>query len=359
MSPHNPFIQHVEPAPESLGDGSEEIRETPSGVAFVRTPDACFEDLPDYAFAPNYLEIDGLRMHYVDEGPRDGEIVLMLHGQPTWSYLYRKMIVPVAEAGFRVIAPDMIGLGKSDKPIDQRFHRYLRHVEFTERLMDALALKDVTSFIQDWGSCIGLRLAGLHPERFRRVMMANGAFPDQDGKGMGFSVPETVTLDPDGPSFPEFAAKMMQLAREQGFESMFQAWIEHTLTSGNFRAGDMVNASCGFSLAPEVAAAYSAPFPQLIYNAGPRSLPAMAAGIVGVNQEAWQGLARFEKPFAYVAGERDAQFGTKERQQEYVDHIPGSKGQNHARVDAGHFIQEMAGEKMAELLLRFIADNPA
>ncbi len=358
MADHNPFILEVEPEPETLGDGTEEILETLSGVKFVRTPESCFEGLPDYAYAANGIDIDGLRMNYVDEGPPDGEVVLLLHGQPTWSFLYRKMIAPLAEAGYRVIAPDMLGMGRSDKPIDQRWHRYVTHVASIERLIDGLSLQNITTFIQDWGSAIGLRIAGLRPDLFRRVMMANGGFPDSDGKGAPFSAPQKVVLDRDGPSFPEFAGTMVEKARE-GFEQMFQAWIDHTLTSANFRAGDMVNASCGFSLAPEVAAAYSAPFPQLIYNAGPRSLPAMACGIVGVNEAAWNGLAKFEKPFAYIAGELDLQFGSRENQQLFVEHIPGSKGQSHARVaEGGHFIQEMAGEKMAELLLRFIADNP-
>ena len=150
------------------------VNTTANNIEFVRTPDACFDNLDDYPFSPNYVEVDGLRYHFVDEGPRDGEVILLLHGQPTWSYLYRKMIPVLVEAGYRVVAPDHIGMGRSDKPVDPREHQYEQHVAWMKSFVSELDLTDITLFVQDWGSLIGLRMAGDDPDKFARIVLANG-----------------------------------------------------------------------------------------------------------------------------------------------------------------------------------------
>ena len=158
-------------------DSEPVILTTDGGVDFVRTPDSCFEGLPDWSYEARYVEIDGLRQAYVDEGPAEGPVVLLLHGQPSWSYLYRKMIPVLADAGYRVIAMDHLGMGRSDKPIDIASYSYLGHNDRLERFIEALALRDINLFVQDWGSLIGMRVAGLHPEWFSRIAVGNGALP--------------------------------------------------------------------------------------------------------------------------------------------------------------------------------------
>jgi pimeloyl-ACP methyl ester carboxylesterase len=158
-------------------DAEPVVMTTADGVDFVRTPEACFEDLPEWPYEPDHVEIDGLRQAYVDEGPADGEVVLLLHGQPSWSYLYRKMIPVLVDAGYRVIAMDHLGMGRSDKPIDIEAYSYLGHNERLQAFVEALELTDINLFVQDWGSLIGLRTAGLDPDRYATISVGDGALP--------------------------------------------------------------------------------------------------------------------------------------------------------------------------------------
>ena len=146
-------------------------------MKLLRTPDERFENLPDYPFEPNYIEVDGIRIHFVDEGPKDAEVVLLMHGEPTWSFLYRHMIPIIVKAGYRALAPDIIGFGKSDKPSDRKDHSYLRHVQWLTIWLKKLDLKRITLFCQDWGSLLGLRMASENPDRFNRVVLSNGGLP--------------------------------------------------------------------------------------------------------------------------------------------------------------------------------------
>jgi pimeloyl-ACP methyl ester carboxylesterase len=333
-----------------------EIRKTSAGVAFARTPEDRFSSLPGYAFAPNFVEIDGLRMHYVDEGPRDGEVVLLLHGQPAWSYLYRRMIGPLANAGLRVIVPDLIGFGRSDKPVDPRFHHFEQQVALVKGFIQALSLDAITLYGQDWGSVFGLRVAGDRPDLFRRIAISNGGLvvfvPPI------FYIPEPVELDPEAPDI----IKALGPTFGEPFPGAFQAWINFTLTSPGFDPGRMIAFMCaqgGRPLSEEEMAAYNAPFPSLIYRAGPRAFPSMVNQCGARNAVAWGGLARFTRPFLHVRGTLDTQFGTQELQDEMVRLIPGARGQPHTALEAGHYIQDNQGEALAGLLLEFIARNPA
>ena len=211
----------------------------------LRTPDERFSNLPDFPFAPHYEEIDDgdggrLRVHYLDEGPRDGRVVLLMHGEPSWCFLYRKMIPVLVDSGFRCIAPDLVGFGRSDKPADRADYTYGRHVEWMRAtLFDALDLRDATLACQDWGGLIGLRLVGEHPDRFARVVTANTFLPTGD--------------TPPGKAF--------------------LAWQKFSQEAPEFPVGGIVNGGCATDLSPAVIAAYDAPFPDDTYKAGARQFP--------------------------------------------------------------------------------------
>ncbi|MCK5934936.1 MAG: alpha/beta fold hydrolase, partial [Fulvimarina manganoxydans] len=223
----NATIGTLLPSPDELAarEPGVEVMRTTHGVAFVRTPEARFNDLPGYDFAPNYVEIDGLRMHYLDEGPRTGEPVLLLHGQPAWSYLYRRMVRPLVAAGLRVIVPDHIGFGKSDKPIDPRFHHFERQVALTKAFIQSLGLDAITLFAQDWGSCFGLRVVGDRPDLFARAAISNGGQPVLIPPV--FYIPEPVELDAAAPDMLRALGPTMG----EPFPVAFQAWINFALTS--------------------------------------------------------------------------------------------------------------------------------
>lgn len=295
----------------------------------LRTPDERFANLPGYPFAPHYVEIpDGeggaLRMHYVDEGPRDGRVVLLLHGEPTWSYLYRKMIPALVNAGLHAIAPDFIGFGRSDKPAEISDYSFARHVEWTRAaLFDRLGLKDVTLFGQDWGGLIGLRLVAEHPDRFARVVAANTGLPTGD-----FRMPEEWWR------FHDFVEKMPVLP-----------------------IGVLVRKGCVTQMPPEVIAAYDAPFPEERFKAGARAFPRLVPNrpddpASEANRAAWKVLARFDKPFLTAFSDSDpiTRGGDKLLQSK----IPGCAGQPHTTIQgAGHFLQEDRGEELGRLVADF------
>ena len=345
---------------ESPRDSEAVVRTTEDGTEYVRTPDSHFDGLPGYPFAPQYVAVDGLRMHYVEEGPPDGEVVLLLHGQPTWSYLYRKMIPPLAAAGHRVIAPDLMGTGRSDKPTSLTIHTLERQVEWTAAFIDALGLRDVTLFCQDWGSIIGLRLVGDRPDTFARVLLANGDLMNIPAGFQPFTIPDRATVqmsdEPLAFSFADLKKEMEQGPQER--IRAFEKWIVYALRSPDFSAGTVVDSNTVSSLSKEELAAYDAPYPSLLYRAAPRTFPAMAAGIAGENDSAWHALGRFEKPFLTVFGEHDPLLGSKESQDAITGRIPGAKGQPHERVEADHFIQEDVGPLLADRLNALIAENP-
>lgn len=356
-SVRNATIKTLSPSPEELAarEPEVEILRTPKGLAFVRTPEERFANLPGYTFAPNFVEIEGLRVHYLDEGPPGGELVLLLHGQPAWSYLYRRMIGPLAAAGYRVVAPDLIGFGRSDKPIDLRFHHFERQCASVKAFVQALGLDRITLFAQDWGSCFGLRMVGDRPDLFARVAISNGGLPVFTPPI--FYIPEPVELDP---AAPDLFAALGPTAGEP-FPVSFQAWINFTLTSPGFDPGRMIAFTCaqgGRPITEVEIAAYNAPFPSLIYRAGPRAFPSMVNQCGTRNAVAWGGLSHFNRPFLHIRGTRDLQFGTQEMQDELIQAIPGSRGQPHAALDAGHYIQDNQGEALAAMLIKFVAENP-
>lgn len=290
---------------------------------FVRTPDSCFENLPGYAFAPHYEQVDGLRVHRVDEGPRDGAPVVMLHGEPTWSYLYRKMVPIVAGAGHRVIAPDLVGFGRSDKPTDRSVFSYRQHVEWLRcHLFDRLDLRDVTLVCQDWGGLLGLRLVGEHPDRFARVVVANTLLPDGAGDA--------------GPAFDAWKKISQEVPEWAG----------------------IIGGACVQPISDEEKAAYDAPFPDEPSRAASRQFPLLVPITQGDpsvpdNKRAWETLRGFKKPFLIAFSDGDPLTGPH---RDVFLQVPGSDGQPHTTIKgAGHFLQEDKGEEFAAVVNDFIA----
>ena len=295
-----------------------------------RTPDERFENLNGYAFAPRYLEIPAgtggqLRMHYVDEGPRNGVPVLLLHGEPSWSYLYRKMIPILTGAGLRAIAPDLIGFGRSDKPVNREDYTYERHVSWMRAFLEDLDLRSLTLVCQDWGGLIGLRLAAEHPERFARIVAANTFLPTGDEK----------------------------------VSDAFLAWREFSQTVPNFPAGRIVKGGCATALPDDVIAAYDAPFPDDSYKAGARAFPALVPispdnPASEANRSAWRVLERWEKPVLTAFSDSDPITAGGDRAMQ--SRIPGARNQPHTTIrGAGHFLQEDKGEELARVCVDFIA----
>lgn len=304
----------------------------------LRTADDCFENLPDFAFAPHYVEVaaggqsvERLRVHHLDEGPRDGEVVLLMHGEPSWCFLYRHMVPVLVDAGLRVVAPDLVGFGRSDKPASTDDHTYARHVEWMRAaLLDdaGLGLDGITLVCQDWGALIGLRLVGEHPERFRRVVVANGGLPTGDAR----------------------------------LSDAFFAWQQFARETASFPVGRIINGGCTTDLAPEVIAGYDAPFPEESYKAGPRIMPALVPTspddpAAPANRAAWEVLNRFDRPLLCAFSDSDPITGGGDRV--FQQHVPGAAGQPHTTIEGGgHFLQEDRGPQLAKVVADFVAANP-
>ena len=296
----------------------------------LRTPDDRFAGLPDYPFEPHYVDVtsrDGatVRMHYLDEGPRDAaEVVVLLHGEPTWSYLYRHRIGVFTSAGHRVLVPDLIGFGKSDKPAEASDYTYERHTDWVTSWWDQLDLPPVTMFVQDWGSLIGLRIAGLEPERFARICVGNGFLPTAD----------------------------------RPMPAAFRLWRSFARFTPVFPSGRIVQVGTTTKRSKAELKAYDAPYPSSRYQAGARRFPALVPTdpenvAVPTNREAWAGLGRFDKPFLTLFGAGDPILGKADRPLQ--KHVPGAEGQPHDRVRGGHFVQEDAGVEIAERMVAWMA----
>lgn len=294
-------------------------------MEILRTPDDRFAALPGYAFAPHYLDAGGLRVHYLDEGPRAAAPILLMHGEPSWSYLYRKMIPILTAAGHRVIAPDLIGFGRSDKPVRREEYTYQRHVDWMRAVLDGLDLRGTTLVCQDWGGLIGLRLAAEHPDRFARIVAANTFLPTGD--------------DPAGPAFA--------------------AWREFSQTVPEFPAGRIVQRGCAQPMGEDVVAAYDAPFPDESYKAGARQFPTLVPitpddPAAPANRAAWEVLRRWEKPFLTAFSDSDPITHGGDRRFQAM--VPGTKGQPHVTIaGGGHFLQEDRGEELARVVVEFVA----
>ena len=291
----------------------------------LRTPDERFAGLADYPFAPHYATVtaaDGtaLRLHYLDEGPPDGPVVLLMHGEPSWSYLYRRFVPPLVAAGKRVVAPDLIGFGRSDKPAARSDYSYAGHVDWMTQWLTGLDLTGITLFCQDWGGLIGLLLVAAMPERFARLVVANTGLPVGTGWSPGFA-----------------------------------AWLKYSQEVPVFHAGGIVDGGCVRALTPAEIAAYDAPFPDETFKAGARQFPVLVPvtpehASVAENRAAWAVLAGFDRPVVTCFGDADAV--TKGGEQAFIERIPGARGQPHRIIaGAGHFLQEDAPAALVDVIL--------
>lgn len=304
----------------------------------LRTPDECFDNLPGYDFAPNFLTIDDgeggqLRVHYLDEGPAEAPPVLLMHGQPVWSYLYRKMIPGLVAAGHRVIVPDLVGFGKSDKPAQKSDYTYTRHVSWMQQVIDQLDLRDATLFGQDWGSLIGLVLAARNEDRITRIVIANGALPD-----------------------PRKAERMAAAISKSPHPEAFARWQEFVAASDELDIPKLMQMAMGGAgetisdyrppqLTDAEAQAYGAPFPDASFQCGPRIFPALVSPqgdddpVYETVMAAWDVLERWEKPFLCLYGTGDPMLGTFD--EVFLEFVPGTQGLEHQRFEGvGHFVQE-------------------
>lgn len=296
----------------------------PTVSKILRTPEECFSNLPDFPYQPQYTEVGGLRIAFIDEGPRDAPAILLMHGEPSWSFLYRKMIPVLVQAGFRVIAPDLVGFGRSDKPAGKSDYSYLNHVLWMTAWMEANDLKHLTLFCQDWGSLIGLRMVVAAPARFDRIVLANGGLP-------------TGTT---------------------GISFAFKIWRAFAKYSPWFPIGRIIKAGCFKGLKPQEVAAYDAPFPSRRYRIAARLLPTFVPITPDDperlnNERAWELFKRWNKPFLTLFSNRDPV--TRGGARHWQNEVPGAKGQAHAVTrDAGHFLQEDKGEEVAAAIAAFI-----
>jgi haloalkane dehalogenase len=291
----------------------------------LRTPEDRFADLPGFGYSPRYADAGGLRLAYVEAGPPDGEPVLLLHGEPSWSFLYRKVMPVLADAGLRVIAADLAGFGRSDKPADVADHTYARHVEWMRALaFDWLDLRGLTLVGQDWGGLIGLRLVAEHPDRFARVVAANTGLPTGDQP------------------MPDVWLRFREIVR----------------TAPALNVSRLVQSGCQTQLSPEVLAAYEAPFPDPAFMAAVRAMPNLVPTTPDdpaseANRAAWRRLAAWDKPFLVAFSDRDPITGAMAPI--LARTIPGAAGLEHPVIaGAGHFLQEDAGERFGTVIADFI-----
>jgi haloalkane dehalogenase len=300
-------------------------------LKILRTPDARFTDLPDFPFTPRYCEVTdsdgtGLRIHYLDEGPPGASPVLLMHGEPSWSFLYRRIVANLAARGHRVVAPDLVGFGRSDKPAQQSDYTFERHVRWMRDWLATTRLTDITLFCQDWGGLIGLRLVAAFPEKFARVVVANTGLPTGEG-----------------------------------FSEGFKRWLEFSQSTPTLPIGQIVGMGCRRALSEAEKAAYDAPFPDESFKAGARRFPALVPitpehASVAENKAAWKVLEKFTKPFLTAFSDSDPV--TKGGELIFQNRVPGTKRQQHVTItDAGHFLQEDKPDEIADVIDRFVAST--
>ena len=298
-------------------------------VEIVTTPASRFDGLPGFPYAPRWTDLGGLRIAWIDEGPRDAPAVLLMHGEPTWSYLYRTMIPVLLDAGLRAIAPDLPGFGRSDKPVRASDLSYGHQVRWMSAWLEREDLRGLTLFCQDWGSLIGLRMAAEQPRRFDRIVLSNGGLPTGD----------------------------------EPLPRAFHVWKTFARFSPWFPIGRIVAAGCARGLAPVHRAAYDAPFPSRRHRLAARLMPTFVPASPDdpehdANRCAWEVFRAWDKPFLTLFGDRDPI--TRGGERVWQREVPGARGQPHARMKgAGHFVQEDAGPALARAIAEFVAATPA
>ncbi|MHA1534104.1 MAG: haloalkane dehalogenase [Promethearchaeota archaeon] len=297
-------------------------------MKLLSTPEERFENLPDFTFDPHFIKVDGINIHYLDEGNKQAEVILLMHGEPSWSFLYRHMIPILVKAGFRILAPDLVGFGRSDKPTEQNDHTYLKHVEWMTKWLKLLDLRKVTLFCQDWGSLIGLRLAIENQDRFNRIVLSNGGLP----------------------------------TGEQRMSDAFTNWREFSRNSPSFDIKFILQGATTTKLSKEVLNGYDAPFPDDSFKAGARILPSLVPISTDdpeheTNKKAIELFKQWKKPFLTAFSDKDPI--TRGGDRFWQTLVPGAAEQNHVIIkNASHFVQEDKGPELAKVIIEFIKNNP-
>ncbi|MBA7581342.1 Haloalkane dehalogenase [subsurface metagenome] len=297
-------------------------------MKLLNTPKKRFDNLPNFPFVPHFIEVDGIRIHYLDEGPKQAEVILLMHGEPSWCFLYRHMIPILVKAGFRILAPDLVGFGRSDKPTEQNDHTYLKHVKWMTKWLQLLDLRNITLFCQDWGSLIGLRLAIENQDRFNRIVLSNGGLP----------------------------------TGEQRMPDTFTNWLEFSRNSPSFDIKFIIQGGTTTKLSKEVLNGYDAPFPDDSFKAGARILPSLVPISTDdpeheANKKAIELFKQWKKPFLTAFSDKDPITRGGDRFWQAL--VPGAAEQNHIIIkNASHFVQEDKGPELAEVIVEFIKNNP-
>jgi len=334
----------------------------------LRTPGERFRDLPGFPFTPYYTEVpdgDGgtLRIHHVDEGPRDGEIVLCMHGQPSWSYLYRHMIPVLTEAGLRVLAPDLVGFGRSDKPAAREDYTFERQVGWLNAWLRGNDVRGATLVGQDWGGLIGLRMVAENPERFARVVVANAGLPaPREMTPEAAEALRELRRTLPTPNMQELAQALANPDPDKPARS-FVYWQKWTWETEDIPVGLLIAGSVdGRTLSPGEISAYDAPFPDPSYKMGPRAMPSQVPTLpddpaLPANLRAWEVFSKWEKPFLCAFTDNDPV--TRGLDRIFHERIPGTQGQPHTTIrGGGHFLQEGRGEQFAQIVTSFVKSGP-
>ncbi|MFX0207078.1 MAG: haloalkane dehalogenase [Candidatus Hodarchaeota archaeon] len=293
----------------------------------LRTPEERFENLPGYPFQAHHIEVEDIRIHYLDEGKNEEEIILLMHGEPSWSYLYRNMIPLLVDAGFSIVSPDLVGFGKSDKPKHQEDHSYDNHVRWINKWLNQLDLHNITLFCQDWGSLIGLRVAIANQERFKRIVLSNGGLPTGEGR----------------------------------MSEAFLQWQKFSQTSPDFDVGAIIQMGTTQDTPEDALNAYRAPFPDDSFLAGPRVMPSLVPTSTDdpeheSNKQALEQYKHWTKPFLTCFSDSDPITGGGDRLWQKI--VPGAQGQRHTIVKGGgHFVQEDCGPELAKIIINFIQET--
>ena len=317
----------------------------------LRTPDERFQNIIDYPYSPNYLTIGDTRIHYLDEGPRDGEIIYLLHGEPAWSYLFRKLIPTLTQAGYRVIAPDMVGFGKSDKYISIDDYSHQMHVDKMTQLIVKLDLKNITAHVHDWGGLVGLRVVANEPDRFSRIIASNTSLI---APGRGFFKDLMSFI-----SYPLFKLSIWFQGPATWEEFIggdgFTGWIRYSRYTDNIDVGGIMQTLGNVSDSERVG--YEAPYPNATYKAGAQIFPYLIPSELRKNEKAYRDVfEKWEKPFLIANSDNDPVTGNNPRMVEMLKRIPSAE--EILIRGPGHFLQEEAGPEYAQLIIDFINGNP-
>lgn len=312
----------------------------------LRTPESAFTNLQDYPYSANYMDIDGMRMHYIDEGKDNEKTIFLLHGQPSWSYLYRHMVPLFVEAGYRVVAPDLIGFGKSDKPVSSEAHSYGNHVRWMTSFVRQLGIKNASAFMQDWGGMIGLRVLAQEPEWLERLVVSNTALAEMSGLEK-FMVPKVLKL-------------MAALAGKPSVEKFanninYGNWAGYFRHADQLEIGQILQTLTTRQLSRSEMLAYDAPFPTADYFAGPRKMPEIVASELDQVNADWKKLKQWHKPVLTLFSDKDPFLADQGYDKKFQANFSGAKGQPHITIEnASHFLQEDQSQQLAENVISWL-----